>query len=139
MFLSLGCYRGLSILTVVLCLLCYSNPFPDPVSVPGLLPWSQHPHCCSLPSLFIVTPFPDSISVTGLLPRPQHPHCCSLPSLLIVTLSQILFLSLSCYLGISILTVVPPFLIVILSQILFLFLGYYLGLSILSVSLCLPC
>jgi hypothetical protein len=56
---------------------------------------------------------------------------------LIVTLSQILFLSLGYYLGLSILTVVLCllFLIVTLSQILFLSLGRDLGLSILTLVL----
>ena len=50
LFLSLGYYLGLSILTVVLCLLCLNvTSFPDPISVPGQRPGTQHPHSCSPP------------------------------------------------------------------------------------------
>ncbi len=75
---------------------------PDPVKIiPDADPGSSR-------SKMESNSFPDPFFVPRLVPVPwsQHPHCCSLPSLLIVTLSQILFLSLGYYLGLSILTVV---------------------------------
>jgi hypothetical protein len=60
LFLSLGYYPGSAYSPLFSAFFVYSNPFPDPFSVPGLLPGPQHPHCCFLPSLFKCHLFPRS-------------------------------------------------------------------------------